>query len=187
MENVCIGKFRKSHALKGELNAILDIDSVFFLCEKDEKCKWIVVEMEGLLVPFEVENVRGKGNFSVLIKLRGVDTEEDAQEFVNKDIFVTLEAMRKFDAEMNQDEESSEDGFYATDLVGFEVIDSESNKAIGIIGGVNQATENYLFEINGDNGIILVPVVDDYISEVDVENKMVIMTLPEGLVNLNIG
>lgn len=42
-----IGKFQKTHALKGELNAILDIDSEYV-----SEGNAVVVDIDGIFVPF---------------------------------------------------------------------------------------------------------------------------------------
>ncbi len=52
-----IGKFQKTHALKGELNALLDIDGDY---AADGNA--LVVAVDGIYVPFYAESVRPKGS-----------------------------------------------------------------------------------------------------------------------------
>ncbi len=52
---VAIGKFQKTHALKGELNAILEIDSEFL-----EEGNAIIAEIDGIYVPFYIKSIRKK-------------------------------------------------------------------------------------------------------------------------------
>lgn len=56
-----IGKFQKTHALKGELNAILDIDSEYV-----SEGNAVVVDIDGIFVPFFASSVRPKGSTSYL-------------------------------------------------------------------------------------------------------------------------
>ena len=81
-----IGKFQKPHALKGELNVILDVDADYI-----EEGYPLIVEMDGLYVPFFPDSVRPKGSQSFLIHLKGIDTADEARAMVNKTIY----AMRK--------------------------------------------------------------------------------------------
>lgn len=46
-EIIEIGKFQKTHALQGELNALLDVDLDF--AEEDHP---LIVEIDGIYVPF---------------------------------------------------------------------------------------------------------------------------------------
>ena len=52
------GKFLKAHALKGELNAVLDAD-----CDLLDPERPLIVEMDGIPVPFYLQSVRPKGQF----------------------------------------------------------------------------------------------------------------------------
>ena len=51
-----IGKFQKTHALKGELNAVLDINEDFL----DEDYP-LIIDLDGIFVPFYTESWRGGG------------------------------------------------------------------------------------------------------------------------------
>ena len=51
-----IGVFQRTHGLKGELNAILEIDPDFF----DEGEHPLIVEIEGVFVPFYADSIRDK-------------------------------------------------------------------------------------------------------------------------------
>lgn len=167
-----IGKFQKTHALKGELNAILDIDPEYFLTGNP-----LIVEIDGIFVPFYAETIRNKGTYSYLIKLQGIDQEETAREFVNKEILMlTKDADDWLDAE-----EEDIDGF-----IGYSVINKLTDENIGKIEFINQETENILFGIKDSNSdIFYIPAVEDFISEIDYEGKRIKMDLPEGLLEIN--
>lgn len=167
-----VGKFQKTHGLKGELNTLLDIEPKYF--EEDHP---MIVAIEGLYVPFYIESIRKKGNFSYLVKLIGIDSEKEASQFVNQDIFMLSS---------DKDEWLDEDEFYVDSFIGFEVMNKDDNKKIGKIIGIDDTTENILFLLNRENEMIYIPVVDNFIVEIDEEDKIIVMDLPEGLVNLNI-
>jgi len=171
-----IGKFRKTHALKGELNATLDVDTDF-LSPGDP----IIVELDGIYIPFYVKSIRPKGAFGVLIRIDNVETEECARKFVNKDIYAQKDKVRKFEAGEDDDAE----GFYADDLVGFYVYD-ESGAILGKIESVDTSTANVLLEIRAkDDSSIMLPLADDLIIDLRQEDNAIVMDIPEGILNLN--
>lgn len=166
-----IGKFQKTHALKGELNAIIDIDPQCF----DEGIP-LIVEIDGILVPFYLESYRKKGSFSNLIKIDGINSEEEASKFVNKDIRMQISDAKELGINQDSDE----------DLIGYTIIDVSSLNEVGIIEDIDDSTENILFIVNNSKeNSLFVPAVDEFISEIDDEKKKIYMNLPEGLIEIN--
>lgn len=166
-----IGKFQKAHGLKGELNTILDIDPEYF-----NEGNPMIVDIEGLFVPFYTESVRNKGNISYLVKLEGIASEKEASQFVNQEIFMLTK---------DRDKWLDNDEFYIDSFIGYEVVDNEKDNMIGKIIGIDDTTDNVLFQIKKGDETILIPVVDEFIVDVDEENMVIKMKLPEGLVDLN--
>lgn len=174
-EITAVGKFQKTHALKGELNAILDIDAEFI-----EEGNAVIIDVDGIYVPFFASSLRPKGNTSYLVKLDGIDSEQEAKPFVNKTIYALKSELAPF-LEMEEDEIRGED-----DLNGYEVIDQPSGVVLGNIERVDSSTQNLLFIIKTPDGReIYVPAVDEFIIEIDDEGRKIYMHLPEGLVDLN--
>lgn len=179
-----IGKFQKTHALRGELNAALDVDADYFTSSPSDARKWIIVDIEGIPVPFEVESARPKGHFSLLLKLRGVDTEAEARTFVNKEIKVSRQVLNEYLASIGE-EYSDEDGVYTSDLIGFSIIDDRTKATVGEIEDVDLSTSNPLFIVNADGEILYIPATQDFITRIDETVQNISMILPEGLVDLN--
>ncbi|MCM1290651.1 MAG: ribosome maturation factor RimM [Prevotella sp.] len=173
-----IGKFHKTHALKGELNAVLDIDAEFL-----DRTHPLIVDVDGIYVPFYCESVRPKGHFSSLVKLQDIDTEDDAKEFVNKEIFALKSDITEFDNEFER--ESENEGTYADDLVGYKIVDVNTGHEIGEISGLNLSTANALFIIQSGEDTIMIPIADEFIKNIDDEAHVIEMQLPEGLVDIN--
>lgn len=170
-----IGKFQRTHALKGELNAILDVDPLFL-----EEGNAAVVEMDGILVPFYVSSIRQKGATSYLIRIDGIDSEDEAKKFVNKIIYALRSELASFldldESEIMEDE----------DLIGYHIFEVENNKEIGKIIGIDSSTSNLLFIVeSSDGGEIFVPAAEEFILSIDDEKKKIEMNLPLGLLDLN--
>ena len=64
------------------------------------------------------------------------------------------------------------------------VMGAVSSDSITIGGGVGSVHKNALFVIPTDNDELLIPVGDDYITEIDHEKKIIYMNLPEGLLEI---
>ncbi|MCH5241680.1 MAG: 16S rRNA processing protein RimM [Muribaculaceae bacterium] len=171
-EIIKIGKFQKTHALKGELNMISNIDSDYFSYGNP-----LIIEYDGILVPYYAETIRPKGSSSYLIKISGIDSEDEAAQFVNKEIYIL-----KKDAEDWLQEELID----SNELEGYKIIDSSSNEVVGIVDRVDDTTANLLFIVSTQNGEeIFIPANEDFIVDIDDENKIIIMNLPQGLIDLN--
>ncbi|MCH5231515.1 MAG: 16S rRNA processing protein RimM [Muribaculaceae bacterium] len=171
-EIIPIGKFQKTHALKGELNMISDIDVEYF-----KEGNPLILETDGILVPFYAETIRPKGSTSYLVKLQGVDSEEMASEFVNKEIFMLFKDSEEW---LEEDPEDTE--YY----VGFQIVKADTGEEIGVVESVEDSTVNVLFIIKSPEGKeIYLPANQDFVEEIDEEHKLIRMNLPEGLLELN--
>ena len=169
-----IGKFFKTHALRGDLNAVLEVDEDY-AAEGNP----LIVEMDGIPVPFFAESVRPKGASSCLIKLKGIDTVEKATPFVNKIIMAPREKLVEFlDVE-------DEDLLVGDDYLGYKVIDPEVGE-LGEVIRVDDATANVLLVVERPDGSELyVPFVSEIVSDIDDEGRRIEVNLPEGLLDLN--
>ena len=174
-ELIEIGKFQKTHALKGELNAIIKIDVDFL-----EEGNPLIVDIEGIYVPFYATSIRDKGKTSYLLKIKDIDNEEEAKPFVNKSIYALKSELAPF---LDMDEEELRDEDY---ILGFEVFDSSNETLLGKIIGIDTTTSNVLIIVETPDGeTIMIPAVDEFVTTIDENQKMIKVNLPEGLIDLN--
>lgn len=164
-----IGQVIKPHGVNGEMSFNFTSD-VF----DTENIEFLIIEIQGILVPFFIEEYRFKSESTGLIKFEGVESDEQARVFSGLTLFVQKKYLDKVeDAEIELD-------YFA----GFHLVD-EIKGELGLITEVDQTTENALFVIdNGSDDELLIPVGDDYIREIDHENKRILVRLPEGLLEL---
>ena len=158
------GKINKTHGVNGELNCNINADTI-------DMAEYIVLDMDGIFVPFFVSNIRIKSSNSVLLTLEDVEDETEARKLIGKDIYLPIELM-------SDDEMLSYEYF-----VGFTVVNSDEK--LGEISFVDDQTVNILFGIKTEDGEILLPAVEDFIAEVDNENKILYTNYPVELVELN--
>lgn len=165
-----IGRLLKPHGVNGEITVLLSADVDL------ESLKCIFINIDGLFVPFFLNSVRPKGAETDLVMIDGVANEQEAASLCPSDMY----ALR---SEVIDSETADTDGVYANDLVGFNVV--ADGKLLGKITALDDTTENYLFIIEkADGSIVLVPVADEFIIDVDSDTQTISMELPEGLLDV---
>jgi len=172
-ELIEIGRFNKPHGVAGELSATVDVD---FDVLSAFSC--LVCEIDGIYVPFFVNSCRPKAAESVLLTIDGINNEQEATQLVNHDIYVLK---REFN---DASEDDDADGYPLDFFIGFELQDV-SGERVGVITEVNEQTENAIFILDRDGDEIMVPATDDLIVEFDLDKKVMVMDLPQGLLDLN--
>ena len=163
-----IGQVIKPHGVNGEMSFSYTTD-VF----DSEDVEFFIMELNGILVPFFIDEYRFKSHSTGLVKLNGVNSDEQAREFSGLTLFVSKDFLEKV-----EDTDIELDYF-----VGFELVE-KTKGSLGIVTEVDQTTENALFVIPTDDDELLIPVGDDYINEIDHDKKIIYLDLPEGLLEI---
>ena len=170
-----IGRIGKPHGVKGEMNFMFD-DDVFDRTDAD----YIIIETEGILVPFFFEEYRFRNDDTAIIKLEGIDTQEQAREFTNCPVF-----FERSMAENAEDDSSLFSSQKSRQIVGFTIIDAQTGKSIGTVKDIDDSTINVLLVIEDDNrNEVLIPASEDLIDAVDVQRQTITMSIPDGLLAL---
>lgn len=160
-----IGRLGKAHGVKGEVSFQFD-DDIFDRVDAD----YLVLDIDGILVPFFMEEYRFRSDTVCLVKFKGVDTQQRAQELTGCDVFFHRALA----------EEGDEIPSLAS-LVGYEIVNAFDDKTIGKIAAIDDSTVNILFEL--ENGT-LIPASDELITDIDAEQRMIRMNIPEGLLDI---
>jgi 16S rRNA processing protein RimM len=161
-----VGKSLKPHGIQGELSVIFD-NHAFDL----DDCPFLVLNIDGIFVPFFIENYRFKTDTAALLKLEGIASEEAAKRLSGQPLFLPLKYRQ-----INEEEQADIRYF-----IGFTVEDSAQGK-LGRITEIDDSTLNTLFILSDKNGDeILIPATDDFIDNIDETKQIIYMTLPEGL------
>lgn len=172
-----IGKVLKTHGIQGEINITLDIESDYL-----DYNPWIIIEMDGIHTPFKINNLRSRSSSASLVCLQDVISVIDAKQLVSKNIYTDSNMLRQWDKETNYNE--CNDGLYADALLDFKIIDTKLGE-VGTIESLELSTQNALFEVLSTNGkTVYIPITDDFINEIDETNRLIKMTLPEGLLGM---
>ena len=158
-----IGKIGRPHGICGEV-LLMFSDDVFDTTDAD--CLMLMID--GLLVPFFIEEYRFKSDETAIMKFEGVSTKEQAQALTHCEVWFPREA-------------AEEGGHYSWEqLVGYEI----AHHALTITA-IDTSTINHLFVVAtaaGDE--LLIPIVEDWITDIDHSQRRIYMTLPEGIIDL---
>ncbi len=164
-----IGLFNKPHGVKGEI-LFTFTDDIFDRAD----CDYMVCLLDGIFVPFFIEEYRFRSDTTALVKLERVNTAEQARMFTNVEVYFP----KKYADEVEREKIPTWNYF-----VGFRVKDIQ-NGILGEITAVDDSTLNVLFTIKRDGNELLLPAHEEFIREVDKENRLMTVELPEGLINI---
>jgi 16S rRNA processing protein RimM len=167
-ELIKIGQFNKPHGIHGELSMTFT-DDVFDRVD----APYFVCEMEGIFVPFFIDEYRFRSEDGALVKLDHISSEEQAKIFTNKEVFFPKKLVP-------EDEEQDTGSDY---YIGFTIVDKNLGE-IGKIKEIDDSTANILFVVKYKREEILIPASDEYVCEIDDVEKIILMDIPEGLIDL---
>ena len=115
---------------------------------------------DGSSVTLVVESAR-ETTGAVLLKLKGVDSLEQADQLRDTYLLVPREACPPL----------PENTFYVFDLIGFEV-KTEDGRAVGVVNDVLRLPANDAYVVRRDNQEVLIPAVRDFV-RVDTRQKKI--------------
>lgn len=178
-----VGKFLKPHGINGEITLLRDFDDLDF---EDFSC--VIVDVEGIFVPFFLNSVRPKGTETDIVGIDGIDDETHASRLTNKTAYVLrdeLAEIRRRNAEESVDDEDEEDdGFFADDFIGYEAATDDGHE-LGKIVDVDDSTSNYLFVVETPGGgNLLIPIAEEFFAGIDPDARRLTLSLPDGLLQL---
>ena len=159
-----IGIFGKTHGIKGEINLELNID--FDL----ENTPYIIVDIDGIFVPFFIDDYRYKSDTVALVLFEDIYTEERVRPFFGKKAYVKKEAL----------DDGEDDEMSINYYVGFTML-TPQRQVIGQIVEIDDTTANVLFVLDND---ALVPVGAVEVLDLDPDKHTMIVEVPEGLLEI---
>lgn len=107
----------------------------------------------------------------ILLKFKNIDNREEAAALVRQELFLPYE----------QKLELSEGVFFIHDLIGLRVFDIEGN-FLGEVTDVLQMGANDIYQVGDGDSEILVPAVSEFVKEINLDEKKMIVKLIEGMI-----
>lgn len=155
-----IGNIVKVHGLKGELILESPFD------ELPDSISLIYAGKEGRqLSPYRLETLQSRpksGRNLFFLKLENVDTRSDAEALIRSDVYCAENDIPEHSPLWEED----------LDIIGWQITDNDNH--FGEVVDVFETPAHFIIEINHKSGSVLVPWVEEYITELDEENHTVI-------------
>ena len=166
-----LGKIVSKYSFKGEI--LLKLASRDLL---NVKPRSIFIDINNSLVPFSIVKIWLHKSMLLRMLLDEVNSETQADKILNKHTYLNKNDLPVLDKKE----------FYFEEIIGFQIIDSKLGK-IGIIDSINSQTTQTLALVDNSKGnIVMVPLVEAFIDEIDKKDNVIYVTLPKGLLDLNL-
>ncbi|MBO5951925.1 MAG: 16S rRNA processing protein RimM [Bacteroidaceae bacterium] len=162
-----MGYVLKTHGVNGELVVSVPADM-----DWSEDTDYLVCSMDGILVPFFIESIRGKSSTNILVKFDDIDSVEQARKFQGVVVYLPNEYV-----ENNLDQMS-----WST-FIDYKVEDAVAGY-LGDIVAVDDSTMNVLFLVKQGDRERVIPANDVWIESIDSVNRVIKYNLPEGVAEL---
>lgn len=163
-----VGYVHRTHGVKGELQATWDNS----LNVNPQDIESVFIEIDGIPVPFFISSSKYRASEKIIIKLDEVDDLHSADELVGHELLILSEQV------------PDDDNLTLDDLVGYQLM-SVQNQVVGTIERYEEFNLNSVFYVISQQGEeLIIPAVEELILEVDVDEKIVLMEIPGGLLNL---
>ena len=167
-DTLFLGEVLKSFGLNGELIVKLSPDAP----EKINIREPVFITIDGLSVPFYFKSVENKGNHKLMVIFDDMETETTAKELIGKKIYYYSKV-----------EKHDNKGADLSDFIGFLIIDSKQGE-LGEITDFFDYPGNPCFQLFFNNVEIIIPVNEDLIEGVDTNKQIILLNLPEGLMDI---
>jgi len=165
-----IGKIVNTHGIKGEVKVIpLTDDPIRF---KKIKSAYISSEIAENMQEYNFEGVKYHKNF-VILKIKDINNSNEAEKLKDKFIIINRDDAVKL----------PRDSFFVCDLINCSVYDEKGN-SLGILVDILQTGSNDVYIVRDENKKeLLIPALKSVVKEVSVEDKKIIVELPQGLID----
>lgn len=164
-----IGKVCKTHSLQGEV--VCEFTDFSF---DESDAEYLVIDLGSFLVPFFLEEYRFKNDTAAIVKFEGVDNETEANKLVGMSIYLPLSFKPAL----------THENMTWNDFIGFRLIDEHAGE-LGEITYVDDSTANVLFVVHYKDEKIYIPAVEEFVVDIQLEEKRIIMNLPDGLLSID--
>ncbi|MCX8010165.1 MAG: ribosome maturation factor RimM [Ignavibacteria bacterium] len=166
---IIIGKIVATYGLHG----IVKVESFTDFQERFSPERELNIHFETNEVrKYVIESSFFKKNM-VYIKLKGIDSLEQAEQLLKKNIFIEEKDLKQLD----------ENTYYIHDIVGLQVID-EKDHFLGQIVQVFKLKSNDVYEVvTSDKKRFLIPAVLDFIDEINIKEGFLRLKNSEGISN----
>lgn len=167
MSKVLVGRIVNTCGLKGEVKVINSSD---FVKERYKKGNILNIynEDKNINEDLTVSSFRQNDKF-IYIKFKEINSIEEAEKYKESSILIDSDNLKNID----------EDTFYYYELLNMDVY--YNDKLIGKVSEISDNGPQDLIRIQMGNTSVLVPFLNEFIENIDAENKKIYFKNLEGL------
>lgn len=164
-----VGYVKKTHGVKGSLHLVLDNN----LDEILEELDFLFFKVDGLPVPFFIEEILGLGSGFANVQFKTITSKEQAQNFIGYTLMIDSEELTE-----NSD-------FLSPQLLkGFTLID----QTLGEIGEILEVSDfggNIVFSVMHENAEVMIPFNEELLIAFDRNHSTLTLNCPGGLFDIS--
>lgn len=161
-----VGQILTTYGHKGEVKVLPLTDNP----ERFTALEFVYLEMPQGNQKMHIQNVKGHKN-SVILKFKEVPDMSYAEKL--RGIYICVEE--------NQLVELPENHYFIFQIIGLEVYEKEV--LLGKVTDVIQTGSNDVYIVKNEEKEILIPALKSIVSEIDINQKKMFVSLPEGLLD----
>lgn len=165
-----IGKIVGAHGVKGNVKVYSFVESLSLF---EQESSILVVSAKGSEKIFKIKWIKPHGRV-VLLSLEGIENRDLAETLIGSELFVKRDSFPKL----------VDGSYYWFEIIGLAVFTNDE-KYIGRVESIIPTGSNDVYVVKDaqkdrDNEI-LIPAIESAVLEIDLEQKRMIVDLPEGL------
>jgi 16S rRNA processing protein RimM len=166
---IVAGIITKTHGVHGQV--IMQLNNLSF--ENILKMELVIIEIDGLPVPFFIESFSSRNATSIILSLEDIKQEKNAIELIDKKVYVKPETILQ-ELIINNPIDK---------LIGYKIVDKKLGE-IGILKEILEVHNNPLLRVLNGKKEILIPFQDEFIIKLDDKNRIINVKTPSGLTEL---
>ena len=168
-----IGKIISLHGIKGEVKVFPTTDDIKRF--SDLKKFYIISSEDADDTEFENENTfESEGvkyiKNTCILKIKGFNSIEDSTKFIGKNIYIDRTNAIKLD----------KNEYFIVDLLGLKCY--VNSEYIGDVKDIMKTKVNSILVIDYKKKDLLIPMIDDYIEQIDINDSIIKIKTIEGLI-----
>jgi len=165
-----VGRIARAHGIRGQVIVNPGTD---FPDERFQPGAELFIERNGRVETLKLTAVRFQNQRPVMT-IDGVETMNDAEALAGYELRIPVERLTAL----------PEHTFYRHDLIGCQVVTTDG-RDVGEVSDVEGELTGSRLVITGARGEILVPLVSDICTTIDLAARRIVIAPPDGLLDLN--
>lgn len=159
-----VGYVIKSHGNNGFLKISL---------EKNIKLKeWVMFLIKQKPVPFFIEDWQRTNDTEAIIKCQDINTVDEAENYVGVDVLLLKSNVKR------------KKGNLDVSIIGYRIF-ADGFGEIGILNEILEMPGQTMLQTFYKDQEVLIPAVEEFVTEINDKQKQITLNLPEGFLDLN--